>query len=306
MTWEFVKPFLVVRGHFFIVAVRREGAAWGHLTPDLSQEQNGFVKDSLLLPIEDETEAQELLRELPLSVDPALFVSFIMGFPRRYLLNTPRVEIVKHFLLWRSLGDGDLASSFSPEPAGWILCVIAQDRTHLFSRIAGSLSCFGMNILSAGAFANAHAIALDTFRFTDPSKNFGEREQRRRFQAFLEGAVSGAVDLEEHFRKQADRIGVLDASSIRLTFENDSHPTATKVEVDFPDHFGHLYLISSCISALGAQIEIAYIEIDQERIRDTFYLSRDGKKLTASFEEDLRARLIALGQRYAHEIVESA
>ena len=57
------------------------------------------------LPIEDPAEVQAFLRDLPLALDRK-FVTFVLGFPRKYLAGTPRTDIVKHYALMASLGRG--------------------------------------------------------------------------------------------------------------------------------------------------------------------------------------------------------
>jgi len=53
-----------------------------------------------------------------------------------------------------------------------------SEREFLFSRIAGALSCSGMNIVAAEAFANASEVVLDTFRFSDDERRFDDDAQR--------------------------------------------------------------------------------------------------------------------------------
>src|SRR5207245_873124 len=128
--------------------------------------------------------------------DGKVFGRFVLGFPRRYLEETPRAEVVKHYALAGSLGTRPVISSLARSDTLWKLCVITRDRRFLFSRIAGALSCSGMDIVAAEAFTNASALVLDTFRFRDDDGGFEESGPRRRFQVFLEEAVEGKVELE--------------------------------------------------------------------------------------------------------------
>ncbi len=256
------------------------------------------MSDSLHLPITDEGEARALLDELPVAVDAERFVEFVMGFPRRYLVKTPRVEIVKHFLLMQSRANRPLISSLSPEQGSWKLCVVAEDRDYLFSNVAGSLSCFGMNISAAEAIGNANAIVLDTFHFSDEDGAFADSRKQQDFQAYLERVLSGEEDLRKRFEKRLGQVCIHDCDPIRVEVDNDTHPRATRMMVDFPDHFGHLYLVSQCLSEHGASIEMAYVEIEGGRIRDDFYLTFDGAKLDEGLRIRMEAELIELGHRF--------
>ena len=121
--------------------------------------------EAIYLPITEPEEIVALLDELPLAVDRDSFVGFVRGFPRGYLVNTPRLEIVKHYLLRQNLGDKQVISSLSPQNGFWRLLLLTRDRRKLFSRITGTLSCFGMDISLAEAFSNANSMVLDTFMF---------------------------------------------------------------------------------------------------------------------------------------------
>src|SRR5574341_2315409 len=155
-----------------------------------------------VLPIATREEVEAFLRRLPLAVDRARFTEMVLGFPRRYLETTPGVEVVRHFALMSSLGSRPLVSSVARDRGAWRICVVARDRRYLFARLAGSLSCFGMNLLSAGAFANANSLVLDTFSCEDREGYLETPEHRRGLQAFLEGVVSGSIDLEERLRER--------------------------------------------------------------------------------------------------------
>lgn len=255
--------------------------------------------DPLYEAIEDEDEALQLLVELPIAVDRSRFLGFLMGFPRRYLIKTPRVDIVRHFLLMDSLQDHDVLSSLQRQGGAWRLCVVAWDRDYLFSNIVGTLSSQGMDISATEAFANADSKVLDLFEFTDPQRRLPDEARQQSFQGLLKEVLTGRTEVARLFRARTDEIEIPDDQSIRISFDDESHPTGTLVTVDFPDHFGHLYLISRCISDLGARIDMAWVETGEERVHDSFYLSSQGRKLTASMKEDLQERLLKIGESYS-------
>ncbi|MBI4444721.1 MAG: hypothetical protein HY645_02330 [Acidobacteria bacterium] len=255
------------------------------------------MPQSLYLPVTDSTEIQSLLEALPIAVDRPHFTNFVLGFPRKYLISTPKIEIVKHYVLMETLGTRQVITSLAREGQSWKLCVITPDRRYLFARIAGTLSYFGMNILSAEAFANAHALVLDTFYFIDRENRISQGNQKQNFQHVLEEIIQGKLELEPLLKSRWSDVMLSPEEKFEISFDNDVHPSTTRLTLDCGDHFGLLYLISRCISDQGCNIEMAYIETPGGRAHDQFFLSKDGGKLHADAEESLKARLLHLGER---------
>lgn len=255
------------------------------------------MPDDSHLPIRDPGEIEAFLRDLPIAVHPD-FAGFALGFPRRYLASTPRAEIVKHYALARSLGSKVVISSLAREGRLWKLSLLARDRRHLFSRIAGALSGFGANIVRAEAFANANALVLDTFRFEDREGSFEADGQRRRFQVFLEDAVEGKADPEPLLRERIARARIPPGETLDAELQNDEHLPVTRLTLSCRDHFGLLYLVGRLLSEEGCNIEMAYIETPGDRVRDEFYLTRDGVPLAPDTHGHLKEKLTHLGERY--------
>jgi [protein-PII] uridylyltransferase len=248
------------------------------------------------LPVTEPGEVREFLARLPLAVDRDHFTRFCLGFPRRYLATTSPVEIVKHYALVESLGGRAAISSLSRENDLWKLCLIARDRTFLFSAIAGSLSLFGVNIVGAEAFANSNAMILDTFTFQDLEKRIEDGAERRRFQAFVEEVAEGKRDLEAELHGRRPGASLDGRPALALAWEDEAHPAATLLKVRGPDRFGLLYDLSRLLSDAGCSIEIAHIETVGGAVRDDFYLTRSGGKLDDESKSTLAARLTALGR----------
>ena len=243
------------------------------------------------LPITDEREVRTFLDRIPLAVDRDRFTRFVLGFPQHYLAATSPVEIVKHFALVTSLGRRPAISALAREGSLWRLVVVASDRSFLFARIAGSLSSFGANILSAEAFANTEAVVLDTFTLSDPRGRLEEPEERRRLQVFLEGVIEGRVDLEQVLLAEAAWPEPA-AMSLALEWDDEVHPTCTLLRLRGRDSFGLLYAVSRRLSAAGCNIEIAHIETPGGEVRDEFYLTKGGAKLADDAKRSLECTLL--------------
>jgi [protein-PII] uridylyltransferase len=246
------------------------------------------------LPITDAQEIHGLARELPFAVGED-FVGFVLGFPHRYLAATARTEIVKHYGLMRSLGQKAVISSLAREERLWKLCLVARDRRFLFSRIAGALTCFGMNIVAAEAFANANSLVLDTIHFADPESSFEKDGQRRSFQVFLEDAVEGKVDLETRLAERLSRRPAASGGALSVRLEDDDRRAATRLTLSGHDQLGFLYLVSRLLSEEGCNIELAYIDTPGGEVRDEFFLTRDGAPLTPEARRRLEEKLLRVG-----------
>src|SRR5262249_47682958 len=82
--------------------------------------------------------------------------------------------------------------------------VCTWDRAGLFSKIAGSLSAAGVNILSAQIFTRFDGIVLDTFFVNDgKTGNLAGQDQRAKFEQVLVKALTGEeVDFTALIHKQ--------------------------------------------------------------------------------------------------------
>ena len=251
-------------------------------------------RGSLDLPIQDPAEVAAFLDSMPLAVDRARFTRFVLGFPRRYLAARPRMEIVKHYALMESRGERPVVSALARDGDSWKVDLICHDRRYLFSRIAGSLSARGMNIVDAEAFANESEFVLDTFRFADPEGGLAPDPGRRGFQEFLESAVAGSVDLEPIL---AARLRPHEGEDwgLHVSFDDASHPLATRMTLESRDVFGLLYRVTRGLSDAGCDIETAYVRTPGGQARDVFFLTREGRKLDGEAEQEVTARLERLG-----------
>jgi [protein-PII] uridylyltransferase len=256
------------------------------------------MSDPLDLPVADAAEIASFVAGLPLAVDRARLAEFLGGFPRRYFAQTPRVDIVKHFALMEGLRARAVISALARGAGLWRLEIMCRDRRFLFSRITGALSCHGLNILSAEAFANRSGLVLDTFRFADPDDALARDASRRDLQAFLERAVEGRVDLDALLAGLGPPPGA-STPGLEVAFENEVHPSATLLRLTGPDFLGLLYLVSRAISEAGCDIELAHVRTPGQRAEDEFFLTRAGTKLEDAERRDLALRLSRLVARGA-------
>ncbi len=299
---------------------------------------NGF-KDSLLWQLYDKTmgvllggtdfiRAEEVQRELlseetrrllPRSFSPDEIQAHFASLPPRYFLIHPVKEIVTdltqaHRFMHQQLAEAEQALepvlSWHNEPdRAYTACKICTwDRAGLFSKIAGSFSAAGINILSAQIFTRADGIVLDTFYVTD-ARGGGliNREEREHFEDFLRRALTqGDVDFPGLIgRQKAARplYQSLEGERIptRVEFDNEISENRTVIDVETEDRLGLLYVISQVLTELSLDISLAKISTEKGAAIDSFYVAEwDGQKVLSphrqkAIEERLRGALVRMG-----------
>ena len=182
--------------------------------------------------------------------------------------------------------------------------VCTWDRAGLFSKITGSLTAAGLNILGAQIFTRNDGIVLDTFFVNDGrTGNLATRQQRDKFDDLLEKVLTGEkIDLPALIARQIIRqppyqgyVGERMATEIH--FDNEESETRTLIEIETEDHLGLLYVISQALSELALDIVSARIVTERGAAIDSFYVRElDGGKITSperqlQIEDQLRGAI---------------
>jgi len=240
--------------------------------------------------------------------------------PRYFQIHTAKdilddLELVHHFMRQLILEhDRALAPVTAwrdePDRGHNTVKICTWDRAGLFTKIAGSLSASGLNILSAQIFTRADGIALDTFFVNDSrTGNPATREQHDKFAALLEKVLIGeGVDLPALIARQiTDRPAYEAYAGERLKteidFDNEASETRTLIEIQTEDRLGLLYAISQTFSELALDIANARIVTERGAAIDSFYVCElDGGKV----ESAERQKLIERGLRQAIHRLEAA
>jgi [protein-PII] uridylyltransferase len=165
--------------------------------------------------------------------------------------------------------------------------ICTWDRAGLFSKIAGSLSAAGLNILSAQIFTRSDGIALDEFFVNDAKTgNLATRGQHDQFAALLEKVLLGEeVDLRSLIKKQILSRTFYqpyagEQMATQISFDNEISDTRTLIEVETEDRLGLLYAISQTFAELSVDIAGARIVTERGAAIDSFYVREfDGRKI---------------------------
>jgi [protein-PII] uridylyltransferase len=221
---------------------------------------------------------------------------FLQGLPRRYL-RTWRPEEV--------LGHAEMAGHLSEDPVQlhlvrgrhWYeLTVVTEDRPFLFAKIAGTLAAWGMNIVKADAFSNARGVVVDTFYFTDRFRTLElNASEWGRFERSITDVLGGQADLDRMLadrRRSESKMRARVKIETRVEVDDRCSATSTLLEVIAQDRLGLLYRIASRFSHQGLNIEIALIDTEGQMAVDVFYLTENGRKLTAAKQQELKADLL--------------
>ena len=191
-----------------------------------------------------------------------------------------------------------------PDRGYTTLKICTWDRLGLFSKITGSLSAAGINILSSQSFTRNDGIALDTFYVADAEGGrLVTHEGRDRFEnVLLKVLTEQPVDLPALIAKQRTARPLYQSHEgeripTRIDIDSNSSDTRTIIEVETEDRIGLLYAISQVFTELEINIAVAKILTERGAAVDTFYVADIlGRKI----EE---APLLKLIERRLHEAI---
>ena len=228
--------------------------------------------------------------------------SYLEGFPHRYLQTRTPEMVRNHIEMASKLGDAGIELDFRYAPGVSELTLVSNDRPMLFATMAGALAAWGMNIITADAFSNAHGVVVDTFRFTDTFRTLELNESERgRFVASVRDVMLGKADLEALLaaRRRGRRKMAKISVETRVEFADAASSHSTLLQVVAQDTPGLLRALSLTLAELGCSIEVALVDTEGEMAIDVFYVTQAGGKL----EEPQQA---ALGQALLEAIDRNA
>ncbi len=223
--------------------------------------------------------------------DRAALEQFLEGFPERYLRNRSPEVIQSHLALLQQRSAPPVLLEYR-DGIGQAT-IVSRDRPSLFADLAAILANWGMDIVTADAFSNAHGAVVDTFRFTDTYRtlemNPGEADRLRKD---LAAALDNRPPAERpatrrRGRRQAPRRVVETA----IEFDNNASSHSTLLQVVAQNVPGLLRTAALVLSQSGCSVEVALIDSEGEMAIDVFYLTRNGGKLAPEQLQALRSSL---------------
>ncbi len=228
---------------------------------------------------------------------------FLDGFPRRYL-QTRTAELVRdHFRMARLCDGGDQVElRYSASMSE--VTLVTKDRAALFATMAGVLAAWGMNIVTADAFSNAHGVVVDTFRFTDPFRTLelNEPERESFLQSLRDGLAgkTGGVEARLASRRRGKKAAPKVVVTSRIDFDDAASTHSTLVQVVAQDTPGLLHALTQTFARQACSIEVALVDTEGEMAIDVFYLRHKGAKLDGALEDALRRELLEAVETNGH------
>jgi [protein-PII] uridylyltransferase len=226
----------------------------------------------------------------------AKFKDFVEGFPQRYLRMHSAEEVMQHMVMAEQFSKDMVQVDLKRGRHWYELTLVTKDRASLFATLTGVLAAWGMNIVKANAFSNQAGTVVDTLYFTDRFRTLElNLSEWQRFKDSIAAVLAGAADLEKMLRdrqRSEKNARVKVTVETRIDFDDACSSTSTLLQVIAQDRPRLLHRISSCLSRQRCNIEIALIDTEGQMAIDAFYLTSEGKKLSAELQKKVEKALL--------------
>ena len=222
--------------------------------------------------------------------------AFLEGFPERYLRTRTPEQVRMHFDMAERFSEDPVQIEFRHAAASSEITLLARDRPLLFADMAGTLAAWGMNIVTADAFGNLRGIVVDNFRFTDTFRTLEmNASEHAVFVASVHDVMAGKTAVEKLLagRRRGRRKLPKVAVEARVDYDDDVSSHSTLLQVVAQDIPGLLRAISLALAERGCNIDVALVDTEGETAIDVFYITRDGAKLDAAEQKELKQALLA-------------
>jgi len=222
------------------------------------------------------------------------------GMPERYFLSYPPEAVADHIRLFHKfLEQRQKHSDFALAPAvKWIphpnsghteFRFCGWDRHALLSKIAGSLSSAGFNILSADAFTRSDSLVLDIFRVcTREFEAVTDPEAMETAEKVLRSALENETfDFTPRLTRSIGKRGFQLSESLdfptRIAIDNSTHPAYTVVDIQTPDRLGLLHSLLKAFGDEDLEIALSRVATEKGAAIDSFYITDElGQKVRDS------------------------
>lgn len=203
-----------------------------------------------------------------------------------------RGDRATHVERWRDDADGTA-----------VLCVVADDRPGLLSRITEALVVHALDVVSAHAYSRVspsganEAVDFLWVRkvLDDESSSFGplDDDDVARVRATVDELVRGTEAQEPRAKRRARRAPSPSSATV-VRFETNELDGTSALTVEASDRPGLLLAVTQTLFRAGVQITGLRARTEDGRARDRFVLAeRDGKPLTSERRLALQIAVLA-------------
>ena len=225
------------------------------------------------------------------------------------------VERARHVLgggdmtevMWRLFPDasvlelmatGDIAIRTQPDR----VTVVSPDKPGTFSRVAGVLSLYNMDVLGAEAHSDEQGMAASEFRVSSQHGDINWEPIENNLRLALSGRLALDSRLADRAANARPRraTSALAPAAPTVRFDDSASSNATFLEVRAPDMVGVLHRITKAIADCGLDIRHARVLTLGNEVVDSFYVREPngGRISDEAYKSEIsRAILHSLGEK---------
>lgn len=210
----------------------------------------------------------------------------LRGLGPRYFIAFEPAQIAEHMECVEEARRTGLSIRCNPEDSLGMseVVICTKDRHGLFSKIAGCFSSLLIDINNAALFTREDGIVVDCFTVADARRKRPlTAAQGSKVEQILRSILLSDEDVQTHVDRARRRLFALLQPKIpiptRIEFDNESSRGHTIVDIETGDRTGLLYDITRAMSDLGLDIATARIVTDARRVRDSFYVTQNERKI---------------------------
>lgn len=224
---------------------------------------------------------------------------YLRGMGERYFIAFSAEYIARHMeCLEEARGSGLALRCWTHQETDMSEVVICtRDRRGLFSEIAGSFASQLVNVEGAALFTLPDGWVVDCFAVKDAANERPmTNAQFLGVKRVLADVILQGKDIEAFVEQSRRRLFALLQPRVpvrtSVEFDNTASHTETVVDIETGDRTGLLYDIARSLSLMGVDILSARIMTDARRVRDAFYIQRNGGRIEdAGTQAEIRAGL---------------
>jgi [protein-PII] uridylyltransferase len=207
----------------------------------------------------------------------------------QYFEAFPAEQIAEHVRCRAEAKRDGRAVRVMPSPGtGTVEVVVCtQDRPGLIQEIAACMAAEMADIERAAMYTLEDGFALDSFAVVSARRRTAltENEAAALAKSILR-VLKGQTSLEDLVAKSRQRLFAFTHRPVptqtEVRFDNASSKTHTVIDMITADRTGLLHDVAAAMTAAGLDIASARIVTDARRVRDSFYVARDGGKIEES------------------------